>query len=84
MAGSPRGLGVACESWDRTQQAREILDVEGLTYDDRFGCPRSRPEVASERDSRIAFSRILRELKLDIEPPQTPRLPRGGRYSERN
>ncbi len=64
-----RLLTVAAEAWDRTQQAREALAEHGLTYDDRFGQPRSRPEVAIERDSRIAFARLLRELGLDVEAP---------------
>jgi len=71
-----RLLTLACESWDRTCQAREILDREGLTYLDRFGCPRSRPEIAVERDSRIAFARLVRELDLDTEaPPEASRPP---------
>lgn len=70
-----RLLTLAAEAWDRCQQAREILDREGLTYDDRFGCPRSRPEVAIERDSRIAFARMVRELALDLEPPAEPDRP---------
>lgn len=67
-------LTLAAEAWDRCQQARELLDAEGLTYLDRFHAPRARPEVAVERDSRIAFARLLRELGLDIEAPaETPR-----------
>lgn len=68
-------LTLAAEAWDRCQQAREILDKEGLTYIDRFGCPRARPEVAVERDSRIAFARLVRELCLDIDPPEEPGRP---------
>jgi phage terminase small subunit len=64
-----RLLQMACESWDRCQQAREVLDRDGLTFTDRLGNPRARAECAVERDSRIAFSRLLRELDLDIEPP---------------
>jgi len=63
------------ESWDRLQQAREILDREGLVYLDRFGAPRSRPEVAIERDSRIAFARLLRELAFDVSEPEETRAP---------
>jgi hypothetical protein len=48
---------------------RTILDDNGLTYQDRFDAPRARPEVAIERDNRLAFARLLRELDLDVEPP---------------
>ena len=65
-----RLLTLAAESWDRCQQAREALVTHGLTFDDRFGAPHARPEVAIERDSRLAFARLLRELSLDIEPPR--------------
>lgn len=71
-----RLLTLAGESWDRCCQAREALTIHGLTFEDRFGCPRSRPEIAIERDSRLAFVRLVRELDLDIEsPPGTPRPP---------
>jgi len=64
-----RLLALAGESWDRGQQARAIIERDGLTYVDRFGCPKARPEIAIERDSRIAFARLLRELALDVDAP---------------
>ena len=73
-----RVLTLAGEAWDTCQQARMVLNEKGLTYEDRFGQPRARPEVSIERDSRIAFSRLVRELRLDDGPPET-RLPRIGR-----
>ena len=63
-----RLLTLAAEAWDRGEQAREAL-ATGLTYTDRFGSPKARPEVAIERDSRVAFARLLRELDLDAAPP---------------
>ena len=60
-----RLLTLAGEAWDRAQQARAALDEHGLTYTDRFGAPRTRPEVAIERDSRIGFARLIRDLNLD-------------------
>ena len=71
-----RLLTLACESWDRAKQAREALNGS-LTYTDRFGCPRLRPEVGVERDSRLSFVRILRELALDVEPPRDGARPPG-------
>ena len=67
-------LTLAAESWDRAQQARAALNGE-LTFMDRFGQPRARPEVAIERDNRLAFARLLRELALDVEAPAASRPP---------
>ena len=64
-----RLLTLAGEAWDRGQQARVVLAKKGLTYTDRFGQPTARPEVSVERDSRISFARLVRELALDQEPP---------------
>lgn len=71
-----RILTLAAEAWDRGQQAREALASHGLTFNDRFGQPHARPEVAIERDSRLSFARLVRELRLDLsEPPESPRPP---------
>jgi len=64
-----RLLTLAAEAWDRGQQAREAIAKEGLTFTDKHGQPRARPEVSIERDSRIAFARLLRELALDVSTP---------------
>jgi P27 family predicted phage terminase small subunit len=69
-------LQAACEGWDRCQQAREVIDKEGVTFNDKHGQPRAHPAVAIERDSRIGFARLLRELALDVEPPKESRPPR--------
>ena len=77
-----RLLTLACEHYDRGVAAREILEKEGLTFPDRFDCPRPRPEVKIAHDATIAFTRILRELSLDTDaPPDSSRPPRiAGRY----
>ena len=64
-----RLLTLAGEAWDRGQAARAAIATLGLTFDDRFGAPHARPEVAIERDSRLSFARLLRELDLDVDPP---------------
>ena len=71
-----RILTLASEAWDRCTQAREVIDREGLTYIDRFEAPKARPEVAIERDARLAFARLIRELNLDIDEPAESRVPR--------
>jgi hypothetical protein len=68
-------LTLAAESWDRRVAARTALDTLGLTFTDRFGAPHARPEIAIERDSRIAFARIVRELDLDVAPSAAPTRP---------
>jgi P27 family predicted phage terminase small subunit len=64
-----RLLRLACEAWDRTQQAREILDRDGLTTQTETGGLKAHPCIGIERDARLAFARLLRELDLDAEPP---------------
>jgi len=64
-----RLLRLACEAWDRCQQAREILDRDGLTVPTGDGGLKAHPAIGIERDARTAFARLLRELDLDAEPP---------------
>jgi P27 family predicted phage terminase small subunit len=74
-----RLLQLAAEAWDRGQEARAALAKEGIVYIDSLGMPKARPEVMIERDARLGFARILRELGLDVagepEPPRSPVLP---------
>jgi len=65
-----RLLQLLCEAWDRTQQAREQLNQEGLTVRGAEGGVRSHPAAAIERDNRLAVARLIRELDLDIEAPR--------------
>jgi phage terminase small subunit len=79
-----RLLTLAAESWDRGVEAREAIARHGTVFVDRFDQPRARPEVAIERDSRIAFARLVRELALDLGPPdETGRPPRLGNATEK-
>ena len=68
-----RLLQAACESWDRLQQARELLATDGLVVHGREGGVRPHPAVAIERDCKIGFARLIRELDLDVEPPSSLR-----------
>jgi phage terminase small subunit len=79
-----RLLTLAAEAWDRGQQAREVVDRDGMTFVDRFGQPKARAEINIERDSRIGFARLLRELALDVDAPdEAPRAPRTADYGTR-
>jgi P27 family predicted phage terminase small subunit len=68
---APHHMGLllrACEAWDRTNQARDEIARDGLTVPTADGSRKAHPAVAIERDSRIAYIRILRELDLCGEP----------------
>jgi P27 family predicted phage terminase small subunit len=63
-------LEAAADAWDRMAAARSVVAAQGLTVTTKHGV-KKHPAVDIERDSRIAFSRILRELDLD-EPVPSP------------
>jgi hypothetical protein len=60
-------LRLALEALDRANQARRAIRRNGMTYDDRFGAPHARPEIAIERDSRQAWIRLMAALDLPAE-----------------
>lgn len=68
-----RLLQLAGEAWDRCQEAREALKKHGMTFENKYGETKIRPEAIIEKDSRIAFARLVRELNLSEEPPDSPR-----------
>jgi phage terminase small subunit len=62
-------LTLAAESWDRCCEARRIVAAQGLTVPTEGGGCKAHPCIAIERDSRIAFARLIRELDLDADTP---------------
>jgi phage terminase small subunit len=63
-------LQVACETWDRRQQARRQLDLEGLTVATEHGI-KTHPAIAIEKDCSLVWLRCLRELNLEgVELPE--------------
>ena len=74
-----RLLSEAAFAWDRAQQARALVEAEGIVVRDRFNQAKPHPGVAIERDARTLYARLCRELDLDsvAEPDARPtRLPR--------
>ena len=76
-----RVLTAACESWDRMAQARAVIERDGLIVTDRWLQKRASPAVAIERDARIGFARMVRELGLEVGDPdgRPPRVGTGAR-----
>jgi phage terminase small subunit len=52
-------------SFDRGEQARQAIALDGALIATDAGGVKAHPAVTIERDSRIAFARLLRELDLD-------------------
>jgi hypothetical protein len=72
-------LFMAAECLDRLREVREQIGKDGLQVPDRFGVMRAHPLCAVERDNRLTFIRITRQLgiidkfkNIDCEKEQTP------------
>lgn len=61
-------LQSAAENWDRSQAARKVLAESGMSFQDRHGNWKARPEVQIARDCQGLFLRIMRSLGLDSSP----------------
>jgi hypothetical protein len=57
-------------------EARRKHEQDGAYFLDRWNCPKSHPALADERNAKIVFARLLRELNLseEIEDPRPPGL----------
>ena len=62
-------LQLAAESWDRSNEARELLATQGLTFLDDRRNVRANPLILVEKDAKSLFMRALAALHLDVEPP---------------
>ena len=63
-----RLLRLACEAMTTAEMARLAIARDGLTYVDRFGAPRPRPESRIQIAAMTTFRSLCRELRLD--PPE--------------
>jgi phage terminase small subunit len=76
-----RLLVAAGRLWDQAEECRSIIEKEGSLAVDRFGQTKAHPAVEMERVSLIGFSKLLREVGLDLSRPDDPRPPsRPGGY----
>lgn len=78
-----RLLTAACEAWDRMEQAREAIAEDGAYFVDRHGNHKAHAAVQVERDSRIGFARLIRELQLDADVTPDNRPPHLTAYGAR-
>ena len=62
-------LDRAIESFCRMKQAEAILDKEGLTFLNHFGEVKEHPAVNMERKARAQFLLAIKQLNLDVLPP---------------
>lgn len=58
----------ALRARDRAWQAKQQLDAEGLTIQDRFGKPKKHPCVDIEKEYIKLHSNLMMSLGLDYEP----------------
>ena len=66
-------LAAACQQLMRAEQARKLVDAEGVTTTDRFGQAKEHPACAVERNALLAAARLIKQLGLDLPTPTTPR-----------
>jgi P27 family predicted phage terminase small subunit len=69
-------LTKACECLDRAEEARQMVTADGLTTTDRYGSIKPHPCCKLELDYKASARMLLRELGLDLEPPEPGKAPR--------
>ena len=62
-------LDRAVESFSRMREAEAILERDGLTVLNRFGEVREHPALNTERKARAQFLLAVKQLNLDVLPP---------------
>jgi P27 family predicted phage terminase small subunit len=76
-------LRLACESMDEAEKARAELAEHGHVVLDRFGCQKSSPWCDIEHKAQNRFRILCRELGLDVQQGDGPRMPRDSSYGNR-
>ena len=68
-AGGQALLVVACEALDRMRGAQKLIEKHSICVKTAGGGLKTNPAVATERDARNGFLAAIRQLNLDVQPP---------------
>jgi P27 family predicted phage terminase small subunit len=55
-------LEAAATAWDRANEARQLIEQNGITIIDRFKQVKANPACGVERDSLATYARLVRQL----------------------
>lgn len=55
-------LEAAAVAWDRANEARRLIEENGITIIDRFKQVKANPACSVERDSLATYARLIRQL----------------------
>ena len=69
-------LTLAAECWDKAATALAAVKNDGMFQADRWEMKHIHPGVKVHQENVALFLRAVRELGLDIEPPEAARPPR--------
>jgi hypothetical protein len=58
---------------DRAEEARGVVDREGCTVKDRYGCAKQHPAVDVEARNRTLFARLVQQLGVRASRDATRR-----------
>lgn len=64
-------LAEACACADRIDAARQEIENKGAYFIDRWNQPKPHPAHGVEQTNKTLLARLLRELNLDIQPPES-------------
>jgi hypothetical protein len=71
-----RLLEQACQCLDHITTARAEVEKVGEYFTDRWLQPKEHPALVAERNQKVLFARLMRELCLDGVEPAESRPPR--------
>jgi len=64
-------LTLACGCLDAIDAAQEQIEQDGAFIADRYGAVKEHPAGKVVRENKVIFCRIVREMALDIEMPES-------------